>query len=639
MKKLLFALFLFSTANLFAATNNVNIQDSLKKIEKTNDYKIKIGTYINIANYYNYLKGDSAMFYYTKAEKLSLENKYFNLMPDIYQGGASVLNTVIGNYPLALYYSFQCIKYVNLNIDNGIIIEDSLKKTWKEFANWSIAASYAFLGNIKKAKEYIDKTAAKEGPKAFNDYFKKNKIPENYRLMANGIWAQFYVLINEYDIALKYNEEVRWYNDSLQFENKWSAPYIVYADILSKKGKYKEAIDSYKFSIPLAENFKYYKDILEANYGVAINYYNIDNIDSSIKYASKVVAMSSYITFNEGLLKANQLLYKAYKQKNNQDSAFKYLEETETLRDAIFNNIRANDAQNMAINEEVKQAELAEQRVKQQKILMLTALALVLFAMGVYLNGKRKQKNRLRKIEEDRKSGELKAARDLQISMLPKELPKRADLDIATFIRSSTEVGGDYYDFFPQPEGILYSVCGDATGHGVTSGMMVSVAKAGLNGIGPIKPNKILQKLNGVVKRIDLGTLRMSMNIAEITNDEVYLSSAAMPPIYLYKAATKQVEEFMNNGLPLGGLRDEEFVLETRAFESGDVLVQLSDGLPEAPNSKGEMYDYDQLKNLIQASCHLTAQEIIDTLIKSVDAWLEGQNNPDDITLVVTKKK
>jgi len=639
MKKLIFSLFLLSTTNLFAATNNINIQDSLKKIEKTNDYKIKIATYVNIANYYNYLKGDTAMFYYTKAEKLSLENKYFNLMPDIYQGGASVLNTVIGNYPLALYYSFQYLKYVNLNIENGIIIEDSLKLSWKEFANWSIATSYAFLGNIKKAKEYIEKTGTKDGPKAFNDYLKKNKVPENYRLMANGIWAQFFVLINEYDIALKYNEEVRWHNDSLRFEKKWGAPYIVYADILSKKGKYKEAIESYKFSIPLAENFKYYKDILEANYGVAINYFKINQIDSSIKYATKVVQMSSEITFNEGLLKANQLLYKAYKLNHNQDSAFKYLEATEVLRDEIFNNIRANDAQNMAINEEVKQAELADQRAKQQKILILTALALVLFAIGIYLNGKRKQKNRLRKIEEDRKNGELKAARDLQLSMLPKELPKRADLDIATFIRSSTEVGGDYYDFFPQPEGNLYSICGDATGHGVTSGMMVSVAKAGLNGIGPIKPNKILQKLNGVVKRIDLGTLRMSMNIAEITNDEVFLSSAAMPPIYLYKAATKQVEEFMNNGLPLGGLRDEEFILETRAFEPGDVLVQLSDGLPEAPNSKGEMYDYDQLKNLIQASCHLSSQEIIDTLIKSVDQWMEGQNNPDDITLVVTKKK
>jgi sigma-B regulation protein RsbU (phosphoserine phosphatase) len=258
--------------------------------------------------------------------------------------------------------------------------------------------------------------------------------------------------------------------------------------------------------------------------------------------------------------------------------------------------------------------------------------------MGIYLNAKRQQKERIRKIEEDRKNKELQAARDLQQSMLPKENPKRPDLDIATFIRSSTEVGGDYYDFFPQKDGSLFSVCGDATGHGVTSGMMVSVTKAGLNGINPVKPNKILQRMNSVVKRIDLGTLRMSLNIAEITQNEVYLSSAAMPPIYLYKANSSAVEELMQSGLPLGGLKDETFNLITRTFEYGDVLIQLSDGLPEAPNAKGELYDYDQLKSLIQVSGHLSAQKIIDVLIESVDQWLEGMRNPDDITLVVIKK-
>jgi sigma-B regulation protein RsbU (phosphoserine phosphatase) len=281
---------------------------------------------------------------------------------------------------------------------------------------------------------------------------------------------------------------------------------------------------------------------------------------------------------------------------------------------------------------------LNEQKAEQQKFLMLSGIAVILLVIGIYLYGKRKEKERIRQIEEERKNKELKAASDLQQSLLPKENPKRSDLDIATFIRSSTEVGGDYYDFFPQKDGSLFSVCGDATGHGVTSGMMVSVTKAGLNGINPVKPNKILQRLNRVVKRIDLGTLRMSLNIAEITQNEVYLSSAAMPPIYLYKASSNTVEELMQSGLPLGGLKDETFDQLTRSFESGDVLIQLSDGLPEAPNAKGELYDYDRLKSLIQSSGHLSAQQIIDVLIESVDQWLEGNRNPDDITLVVIKK-
>jgi hypothetical protein len=270
-----------------------------------------------------------------------------------------------------------------------------------------------------------------------------------------------------------------------------------------------------------------------------------------------------------------------------------------------------------------------------------------LWAYGFYLLslvlafiqfGKFQVKKSFLKAENERKNSELKAASDLQQSLLPKKNPKRPDLDIATFIRSSTEVGGDYYDFNLQEDGTLVSICGDATGHGVTSGMMVSITKAGLKGIGKDSPNSILQKLNNVVKDVDLGILRMSLNIAEITQNEVYLSSAAMPPIYLYKASSNAVEELMQSGLPLGGLKDETFDLITRTFESGDVLIQLSDGLPEAPNAKGELYDYDQLKSLIQASGHLSAQQIIDVLIESVDQWLEGNRNPDDITLVVIKK-
>ena len=640
MKKLLFALcLLISTANLFAEGNKVNIEDSLRKIGQTNDNSTKISIYYNLGQYYNYYKGDSAIIYHTKAEKLAIETKNYGWLPAIYNSLSSVSNTVLGNYPAGLYYSFEELKSVNKCLEQGINIFIFPNNIALDWCNYNIALSYAFLGNKSKALEYISKTGSKNGSNEFNEIQMKKGVEILFRTMIQAGWAQFFVIIKEYEKALSFNATARRLNDSSSLQNKWGQPYVVFADILTHEKEYDKAIDAFKVALPYAIKDNFFKDILEINYGIANNFYLLNKYDSSINYANKVINMSSEITFTEGLLKTNQLLFKLYTLKGNRDSALKYIIKTDSLRDVIFNNSKANDAQNMAINEEAKQRALAEQEDKQRKILIITAVGLILVAIGIYLNGKRKQRERLRQIEEDRKNNELAAARDLQLSMLPKENPKRADLDIATFIRSSTEVGGDYYDFFPQPDGGLFSVCGDATGHGVTSGMMVSVTKAGLNGISPVKPNKILQRLNGVVKRIDLGTLRMSLNIAEITSDEVFLSSAAMPPIYLYKAATKQVEEFMNNGLPLGGLRDEDFVLENRKFEAGDVLVQLSDGLPEAPNLLGEMYDYERLRSLIQSSCHLSAQEIIDVLIKSVDEWMQGKRNPDDITLVVTKKK
>ena len=622
MKKYLLVLgiFIFGMNNVEAqyySNLNFSLSDSLAAVKNTNDNTKKIHILINVGQRYMWANGDTAIKYFKIAQQIATVNNDDQGLLRAYANIAMTYNQTIGNYPLGLHYATESMK-VSKRIDN-------IQDTVIFYSNYNLAFSYAYLHNNQLAFKYL-----------MQAWPRSERINPNF---ADGNLAKIYYILEQYDTAYYYIKQVVDYNDKLTYEKRWSGAYVVQGDIYRAQKKYDSAIINYKLSIPLSFISSLYKDYLEATSGLTSTYAAMNQVDSAIYYGSQVVTYSQKFTFTEGLLNAYKVLYQMYKIKNKQDSAFKYLEKSQQLSEQLYNSSKINEAQNIALGEETKAKELEEQKQAQEKKLIITAIGLILVVVGVYLNGKRKQRERLRQIEEDRKNNELAAARDLQQSMLPKENPKRADLDIATFIRSSTEVGGDYYDFFAQPDGVIFSVCGDATGHGVTSGMMVSVTKAGLNGISPVKPNKILQRLNGVVKRIDLGTLRMSLNIAEITSDEVFLSSAAMPPIYLYKAATKKVEEFMNNGLPLGGLRDEDFVLENRKFEAGDVLVQLSDGLPEAPNLAGEMYDYERLSSLIQSSCHLTAQEIIDVLIKSVDEWMQGKRNPDDITLVVTKKK
>ena len=621
MKKylLIIGIFIFGMNNIkaqFYSNFNFNINDSLKLVASTNSNPKKIDILMNIGKRFMWANGDTAIKYFKLAQQIATDSKDDKGLFQAFNNISMTYNQTIGNYPLGLHFATEQLK-----LGTKINLNDRLMRN----AYYNLTFSYSYLQNKEQGLKYLNLT----WPSAIRTSKEANL----------GNLAKAYYILEEYDSAYYYNKQVIEYYNQRVYEKRWSGGYVVQGDIYRAQKKYDSAIINYKLSIPLSFISSLYKDYLEAASGLTSTYAAMNQVDSAIYYGSQVVIYSKKFTFTEGLLNAYKVLYQMYKVKNKLDSAFKYLEKSQQLSEQLYNSSKTNEAQNIAMGEVTKAKELAEQKEEQQKKLIITAVGLILVAIGIYLNGKRKQRERLRQIEEDRKNNELAAARDLQMSMLPKENPKRADLDIATFIRSSTEVGGDYYDFFPQPDGGLFSVCGDATGHGVTSGMMVSVTKAGLNGISPVKPNKILQRLNGVVKRIDLGTLRMSLNIAEITSDEVFLSSAAMPPIYLYKAATKQVEEFMNNGLPLGGLRDEDFVLENRKFEAGDVLVQLSDGLPEAPNLLGEMYDYERLRSLIQSSCHLSAQEIIDVLIKSVDEWMQGKRNPDDITLVVTKKK
>ena len=247
-------------------------------------------------------------------------------------------------------------------------------------------------------------------------------------------------------------------------------------------------------------------------------------------------------------------------------------------------------------------------------------------------------KMRLRGLENKRKDKELEEAREFQLKMIAKKIPDYAGMNIKAYMRTSTEVGGDYYDFFETEDGSFYVVCGDATGHGAQSGMMVSITKAGLAGIVSNSPDDILSRLNSVVRRVDTGRLRMSLSVCIFRGNKLFISAAAMPPAYLYSGRNKKVEEIEIHNLPLGGLDNEQFDLVERNFKEGDLLVILSDGLPEAPNPGGALLDYPAVQQCVEKTGHLGASPVKEALIKLADEWLDGTQTPDDITFVVLEK-
>ena len=253
---------------------------------------------------------------------------------------------------------------------------------------------------------------------------------------------------------------------------------------------------------------------------------------------------------------------------------------------------------------------------------------------------KRQRRLQANAMEEQRRGEELEEARQFQLDMLPKETPKVMDLDIVATIQTATEVGGDYYDFFPQKNGeSLYVVVGDATGHGMTAGMMVSITKAGLYGIPSIPPNDIAKRLNRIIKNIDLGWNRMAINVARFWEDRVEFTSAAMPPVYHYHNSTGEVDEILLEGLPLGSLRGETFSLVDFEFKKGDSLVFISDGLPEAMNHTDDMLGYEAVMDCVKANGHQNANDQKQALLDLGSVWLQDLRNQDDITIVVVKKK
>tara|TARA_Y100001947_G_scaffold156792_1_gene165556 strand:+ start:2216 stop:5569 length:3354 start_codon:yes stop_codon:yes gene_type:complete len=263
-----------------------------------------------------------------------------------------------------------------------------------------------------------------------------------------------------------------------------------------------------------------------------------------------------------------------------------------------------------------------------------------LLAITAFGAVRKRDKIQLARIEQIRRTEELEEARSFQLKMLPKECPKLLDLDIAATIETATEVGGDYYDFFPQKnDKSVYVVVGDATGHGMTAGMMVSITKAGLYGTQPnIPPNEISYGLNRVIKAFSLGKTKMAISIARFWEDKVEFTSAAMPPIYHYHGETGKTDEILLEGLPLGSIKGETYSQVEIGFKKKDVFVFISDGLPEATNLSEQMLGYKAVLNCVRENGSKSAEEIKQVLLDMGKAWLGDLRNQDDITIVVVKK-
>ena len=268
-----------------------------------------------------------------------------------------------------------------------------------------------------------------------------------------------------------------------------------------------------------------------------------------------------------------------------------------------------------------------------------TIIFYIIFSIAaVYFIVKLRENQTRKRLESQRKSKELEEARNLQNSLLPKTNPVIEGYQISTFLKSATEIGGDYYDFFYEKGKYFYAICGDATGHGVISGIMVSVTKAALSGIPMSTPSKILEQLNGIVKKVNFGRLRMSLSVAKINRDSIELSSAAMPPTYYFNSKKNNLEEILVPNLPLGGMQREKFDGIKLDFQKGDMIVMISDGLPELPNPTEELLDYQKVEDCLKENSKKDAEQIKNALVELSDKWASGVLNPDDITIVVIKK-
>ncbi len=121
------------------------------------------------------------------------------------------------------------------------------------------------------------------------------------------------------------------------------------------------------------------------------------------------------------------------------------------------------------------------------------------------------------------------------------------------------------------------------------------------------------------------------------SGQQMSFSIAGMPPILLYRAATEAIQEVSIKALPLGGINGYQYKEEKLSLSSGDIVVLMSDGLPERFNEQGEMLDYLKVHDELLSGAQQSPQAIIDRLVQVGDEWGGNRMQDDDVTFVVLK--
>jgi serine phosphatase RsbU (regulator of sigma subunit) len=240
--------------------------------------------------------------------------------------------------------------------------------------------------------------------------------------------------------------------------------------------------------------------------------------------------------------------------------------------------------------------------------------------------------------ENERRAKELEEARELQLSMLPKKLPEIFNLEIAAYMKPATEVGGDYYDFHVAPDGTLTVAVGDATGHGLKAGSVVTATKSLFHAFTDEKDiTKVFRQLSKSLKAMNLRGLFMAMTMLKIKDNQVQISSAGMPATLIYRAATKQVEEIFIKAMPLGSIVKFPYVQQQISLSPDDCLVIMSDGFPEMFNHRNEMLGFDKAAEVLPNIADKSPEEVVNYLVHIGETWAGMRPPNDDVTFVVLK--
>jgi len=235
---------------------------------------------------------------------------------------------------------------------------------------------------------------------------------------------------------------------------------------------------------------------------------------------------------------------------------------------------------------------------------------------------------------------EMETARQIQLSILPREIPVIQGLDIAARYIPMTSVAGDFYDFIVVDEKRIGILVADVSGHGMPAALISSMLKIALAAqIGCASdPARVLAGLNQALYGKFQGHFVTAAYVLVDTESQILrYAGAGHPPLVVRDDSAGETREFVENGLFLGFFPDATYTSVEIPFRKGDWSALYTDGILETTNLSEEQFGMDRFKLFLQNNHHLPAGQLVDRFLDELSVWSDtasGREPEDDITLL-----
>lgn len=242
-------------------------------------------------------------------------------------------------------------------------------------------------------------------------------------------------------------------------------------------------------------------------------------------------------------------------------------------------------------------------------------------------------------------NSELELARQVQQSILPREVPHIPGLEVSARYLPMTSVAGDFYDFIVLDEKHIGFLIADVSGHGLSSALIASMLQTGLSAQSAhvSDPAQVLSGLNqALFGKFENHYVTAVYLYLDLEKGTASYAGAAHQPVLVRRAKTGAITELMENGFMLGPFPDSSYSAGSFLLENGDRIILITDGIVEAFDSSGGQFGMDRLKGILESKYTLSASRFADALLYSLRDWSEhaiGSAQSDDITLLVVDFK